>query len=114
MTRTNAREIAVHYAFELSFSNQSADELLDGAMTREMFSLLGEEEPLYAEFPNEKQRSYIRALVKGVYDHGPELDDYIARYAIGWSFARIPRVAVVGEHVREIRLSPKNEEGGEA
>ncbi|HIU32903.1 MAG TPA: ATP phosphoribosyltransferase regulatory subunit [Candidatus Caccousia avistercoris] len=32
-------------------------------------------------------------------------------------FARrrgIPRVAVVGEHVREIRLSPKNEEGGEA
>ena len=94
MTRTNAREIAVHYAFELSFSDQTADELLDSAMTREMFSLLGEEEPLYAEFPNEKQRSYIRALVKGVYDHGPELDDYIARYAIGWSFARLPRVAV--------------------
>ena len=94
MTRTNAREIAVHYSFELGFSNVTADELLDAALTREMFSLIGEEEPLYAEFPNEKQRAYIRTLVKGVYEHGAELDDYIARYAIGWSFARLPRVAV--------------------
>ena len=94
MTRTNAREIAVHYSFELGFSNTTADELLDSALTREMFSLIGEEEPLYAEFPNEKQREYIRTLVKGVYEHGAELDDYIARYAIGWSFARLPRVAV--------------------
>ena len=94
MTRTNAREIAVHYSFELGFSNISADELLDTALTREMFARIGEEEPLYAEFPNEKQRGYIRTLVKGVYEHGPELDDYIARYAIGWSFARLPRIAV--------------------
>ena len=94
MTRTNAREIAVHCSFELGFSNITADELLDAALTREMFALIGEEEPLYAEFPNEKQREYIRTLVKGVYEHGAELDDYIARYAIGWSFARLPRVAV--------------------
>ena len=42
MTRTNAREIAVHYSFELGFSNTTADELLDSALTREMFSLIGE------------------------------------------------------------------------
>lgn len=94
MTRTNAREIAVHCSFELGFSNQSADELLDSVLTRETFALIGEEEPLYSEFPNEKQRAYIRTLVKGVYQHGAELDDYISRYAIGWSFSRIPRVAV--------------------
>ena len=29
----------------------------------------------------------------GVHDHGAELDDYISRYAVGWSFARIPRMA---------------------
>ena len=31
--------------------------------------------------------------MRGVFAHGPELDDYIARYAVGWSFARIPRMA---------------------
>ena len=94
MTRTNAREIAVHFCFELSFFNQTADELLESALTRETFSLLGGEEPLYREFPNEKQRAYIRTLVKGVYEHSPELDEYISRYAIGWSFSRLSRVSV--------------------
>lgn len=94
MTRSNAREIAVHLSFELSFTAQTADELLSSALTRTTFALIGEEEPLYAEFPNAKQREYISALVKGVYDHCPELDEYIARYAIGWNFSRLPRVAV--------------------
>ena len=92
MTRTNAREIAVHLTFELSFTDQTADELLDTALTRATFALIGEEEPLYAEYPNAKQREYISELVRGVYLHCPELDDYISRYAIGWTFSRIPRM----------------------
>ena len=40
-----------------------------------------------------RDRQYIRDLVQGVFSHGPELDDYISRYAVGWSFARIPRMA---------------------
>lgn len=94
MTRSNAREIAVHLTFELSFSNQTADQLLDSALTRPIFALIGEEEPLYAEFPNEKQRAYIAGLVRGVYLHCAELDEYISRYAIGWSFSRLPRVSI--------------------
>ena len=94
MTRTNAREIAVHFSFELGFSNETADELLEHMLTRPVFAQIGEEEPLYAEFPDDRQRAYIRTLVKGVYDHCPELDEYISRYAIGWKYARIPRVAV--------------------
>ena len=93
MTRTVAREIAVHLVFELGFSNQSAGQLLEDALTREMFALIGAEEPLYAEFPDEKQEAYIRTLVEGAFAHGPELDSYIDRYAVGWNFARIPRVA---------------------
>ena len=93
MTRTNAREIAIHFTFELSFSNLSADELLEEFFTREYFSLLGEEEPLYAEFPNEKQREYICTLVRGAFQHGAELDGYIDKYAVGWKFSRIGRVA---------------------
>ena len=93
MTRNNAREIAVHFAFELGFSTQTADELLEQCLNKETFALLGEEEPLYAEFPNEKQRNYIVGLVSGVYSHGAELDAYIEKYAVGWKFSRIDRVA---------------------
>ncbi len=94
MTRTNAREIAVHFVFELSFCAQRADEVLDKALNEECFERIGAEDPLYAEFPGEKQCAYIQTLVRGVDSHSPELDGYISRYAIGWKFARIPRVAV--------------------
>lgn len=93
MTRTNAREIAIHFTFELSFSNLSADELLNDFFNREYFALLGEEEPLYKEFPNEKQCAYICNLVRGAFEHGAELDGYIEKYAVGWKFSRIGRVA---------------------
>ena len=77
-------------------------------MTQERFAQLGEEEPLYAQFPNEKQRQYITALVKGVYDHGAELDGYISKYAIGWSFSRISRMtaAVMRVAMYEILYMP--------
>lgn len=93
MTRTNAREIAIHFTFELSFSDQTADKLLEEFFNREYFALLGEEEPLYTEFPNEKQRDYICTLVRGAFQHGAELDGYIEKYAVGWKFSRIGRVA---------------------
>lgn len=94
MTRRNAREIAVHFAFELSFSKDRADALLEEFLTPEAFARLGEEEPLYAKFPNKAQREYIEELVRGVDLHAAELDSYIERYAQGWRFARIDRVAV--------------------
>lgn len=93
MTRSDAREIAVHMIFSLGFGTQSAEDVLESELNRERFTQLGEESPLYSQYPNEKQEQYIRDLVKGVFAHGPELDDYIARYAVGWSFARIPRMA---------------------
>jgi N utilization substance protein B len=93
MTRSNAREIAIQLVFSLGFGNTSADEALNSQLTPERFRELAEEMPLYEQFPEEKQQEYIRNLVRGVFSHGPELDDYIARYAKGWSFARIPRMA---------------------
>ncbi len=93
MTRSNAREIAIHMVFELGFGNRSVDELLETEFTPERFALIGQEEELYAEFPNEKQAQYIRDLVRGTFNHGYELDEYISRYAVGWTFERIPRMA---------------------
>ena len=93
MTRSNAREIAIHMVFELGFGNRSAEELLETEMTPERFAQIGQEEELYAQFPNEKQAQYIRDLVRGTFAHGYELDEYISRYAVGWNFERIPRMA---------------------
>ena len=93
MTRSHAREIAIHMIFSLSFGNMKAEELLEQQLNRERFEELSIDMPLYGMYPNEKQEQYIRNLVKGTFEHGYELDDYIARYAKGWNFARIPRMA---------------------
>ena len=93
MTRSTAREIAVHLAFELAFSDIKVDELLERELNADAFAARAADEPLYAEYPNEEQEKYIRTLVRGVADHGFELDGYIERYAKGWRFSRIDRVA---------------------
>lgn len=93
MTRSTAREIAVHCSFAMGFSSDDGDGLPEALLSQEAFRRLGEEELLYSEYPNEKQLAYIIALVKGVAGHAAELDGYIARYAVGWSFSRISRMA---------------------
>lgn len=93
MTRNNARELAIHLIFAMGFGGTSAEELLQQSLTKETFAALGAEEPLYKEFPNESQHRYIVKLVTGVAEHGAELDSYIEKYAIGWAFSRISRIA---------------------
>ena len=93
MVRSTAREIAIHMSYELSFTDLTVDELLESRLSKESFENLAPEYAVYGERPNEKQRQYICRLVKGVDEHGAELDGYIEKYAVGWKFARIPLVA---------------------
>ncbi|MBR7146642.1 MAG: transcription antitermination factor NusB [Oscillospiraceae bacterium] len=93
MVRNTAREIAVHLAYELSFTDRSVEELLEERLSGESFEALAAEDELYAEAPNAKQKEYIQAVVSGISVHAPELDEFIAKYAKGWSFERIPLVA---------------------
>ena len=93
MVRNTAREIAIHLSYELSFTDKTVEDLLESRLTAETFATLAEEDVVYTEAPNSKQADYIRHLVKGVEEHAAELDGYIAKYAKGWSFARIPLVA---------------------
>ena len=79
MVRNTAREIAIHLSYELSFTDLPVDQLLDSRLTAEAFAALAGEDAIYAEVPNAKQADYIRRLVKGVAEHGAELDGYIAR-----------------------------------
>ena len=93
MNRSTAREIAVHFVFELAFSNETARQLLDRELTPEGFARRAQDEPMYAEFPGQGERDYITRLVLGAGSHGAELDGYIEKYAKGWRFSRIDRVA---------------------
>ena len=93
MTRNTAREIAVHLAYELSFTDLAPEELAEQRLSKEHFKALSAEDELYAEAPGPNQADYIRGIVAGVAEHAPELDGYIARYAKGWRFERIPLVA---------------------
>lgn len=93
MTRNTAREIAVHLAYELSFTGRSPEELVEERLSKERFETLAGEDALYEEAPGPTQTEYIRSIVEGVAEHAPELDGYIAKYAKGWKFERIPLVA---------------------
>ena len=93
MTRSTARELAIHFTFELAFSTLKADQILAEQLTPEFFEARSEEEELYKEFPQGATRDYIVSMVRGVADHFAELDGYIERHAKGWKFARIDRVA---------------------
>ena len=93
MVRNTAREIAIHLSYELSFTEKTAEALVDQRLTAESFAELAEEDDVYREAPNAKQAAYIRRLVRGVDEHGAELDGYIEKYARGWKFSRIPLVA---------------------
>ena len=93
MIRNVAREIAMHLSYELSFTELTADELLDQRLSSDHFEELAPEYEVYGKLPGPSQQVYIRRLVKGIAEHGYELDLYIEKYAKGWKFERIPLVA---------------------
>ena len=79
--------------FSVSEANNFIKALLDERLTKEYFETLKDEDGIYEKAPGATQADYIRAIVTGVAEHAPELDGYIAKYAKGWSFDRIPLVA---------------------
>ncbi len=93
MTRIAARETTVHIVYALDFSPELS-ELIEERTSPEFYSRLAGEDELFSSQPREDEQRYIKELVEGVNGHLAELDGYIEKYAVGWQFARIPRVAV--------------------
>ena len=93
MTRTAAREIAILLGFSAAASGDSAEDTLERFFEAEHYASLAEENPLFSEFPDEQQLSYIRSLVGLIAEHRGELDAYIEKYARGWKVGRIDRTA---------------------
>ena len=93
MTRTTAREIAMHLSFATVMNRTEIGEMLDSFFDPDYFSTLQTEDAVYSEYPDEGQLRYIRRVAEGVSAHAAELDGYIEKYARNWEFSRISRVA---------------------
>jgi len=93
MTRSEAREIAVRLSFSLAQNGAAPQEALDDFFEREYYNTLGEEDELFASYPNSRQLEYIRTSVLGVIEHRDELDKYIEKYSKGWKLHRISKIS---------------------
>ena len=95
MTRTAAREIAILLGFSAAAANggETAQESLDRFFEPEHYASMAEENPLFAEYPDERQMEYIRSLVTLMAERRETLDAYIEKYARGWKAERISRTA---------------------
>ena len=94
MTRTNAREIAMHLIYELDYHDELPEELLTRVFEENYYPRLAEESELYADKPGAKQRAYIEDCLRGVYVKKQEIDQIIEKYAVGWKISRISRVSL--------------------
>ena len=93
MTRSNAREIAVHLVFGLQYTQEPAEEMLDVRMEQEYYAGLKDVDEIYSDRPNQKQMDYIRAVVSGIQEKQTELENYIETYAVNWKLHRISRIS---------------------
>ena len=94
MTRKTAREIAIQLCFSAETNPADPTELLDTFFSQEHYASLGSEGTLFADYPDERQMTYIRRLTQLVSEKREELDAYIGRYAHGWKVERISRTAL--------------------
>ena len=93
MTRSAAREIAVHLIYAVQCTGEDVQTVLDTRFEQTYYALLSGENEVYSELPKGKQRSYINKVVAGVCERREELEGYLARYSIGWNVSRISRLA---------------------
>ena len=93
MSRRNARDLALHMIYSGEYSQKEPEQFVKDCLSPERFSSLAGEYELYQQAPPENQLDYICRAATGVLTHGPELDGYIEKYAVGWSVSRISRMA---------------------
>lgn len=92
MTRANARELAVHLIYGREFTGEEPEQVVAVRLNREYYSVLSQENDVYADRPSKAQLSYIDNVVAGVSNRAEELNEIISRYSIGWDVSRISRL----------------------
>lgn len=93
MTRGNARELAVHLIYSQSFTGDEPELVISSRLEKEYYSLLSQDNDIYADRPKNAQLAYIDSVVSGVVNRQAELNEQIQAYSIGWDVSRISRLA---------------------
>lgn len=92
MTRSNARELAVHLIYGRDFTGEEPEQIVSVRLAKEYYDKLAEENELYAERPSSRQIAYLDRVVSGVANRCEELNEQIQKYSIGWDVSRISRL----------------------
>ena len=92
MTRSDARELAVHLIYGREFTGEEPDKIIAARLEKEYYSLLAEESALYADRPSRQQIRYIDGVVSGVANRIDDLNNVIRQYSIGWDVSRISKL----------------------
>ncbi len=77
MDRTSARAAAMQLLYEWEMGGDGGVDTREGMLEIK---------------PGEKETDYMEALVSGVIEHVAEIDETVAKYAVGWKLDRIMRV----------------------
>ncbi len=92
MTRSNARELAVHLIYGRDFTGEEPEQVVAVRLAKEYYSKLSEENEVYAERPSRNQVAYLDKVVSGVANRAEELNAQIQKFSIGWDVSRISRL----------------------
>ncbi len=93
MTRSNARELAVHLIYSQSFTGEEPEQVVSTRMDKEYYGKLSAENEVYEERPSRSQLAYIDGVVSGVANRVEDLNEQIQKFSIGWDITRISRLA---------------------
>ena len=92
MTRSNARELAVHLIYAREFTGDEPEMVIATRLEKEYYNQLSGENPVYEDRPSHTQRAYIDRVVTGVANRIEELNEVIAQYSIDWDIKRISKL----------------------
>lgn len=92
MTRSTARELAIHLIYGMGFTGEEPAQLLATRLDKEYYHQLCEESSVYEDLPSRAQLAYIDNSVTGVANRQDELNSLISQFSIGWDVSRISRL----------------------
>lgn len=93
MTRSNARELAIHLIYGQQFTGEDPSQVIAIRLDKEYYTKLATEHEVYAERPSKPQMAYIDMVVSGVTSRIDDLNAKIQQYSIGWDVSRISKLA---------------------
>ena len=92
MTRSNARELAVHLIYGRFFTGEEPEAVVSTRLKKDYYNMLSEENEVYTERPSRAQQVYLDTVVTGVANREEELNAQIQKYSIGWDISRISKL----------------------